>query len=184
MALGHVLLCNRSPRLADLTTEQLQTIHEEHLPDYLRKVVVTASRALASLGLIEQALEPAERVRRRARAAAGTPADCPPEWVHWAARWRATSTRQPRTRRHDYGSLLQVGRWLAATHPEVTSPEHWTRDLAAEYVAAVDRATVGQWAGTTSPGSIPANRRGQPLAANTKKVQLGTVRAFFQDCQE
>src|SRR5205814_2261432 len=87
-----------------------------------------------------RALEPAERARRRAAAAAGAPADCPPEWASWVARWRDTSTRQPRTRGHDYGSLLQVGRWLAATHPEVTSPERWTRELAAEDVAA------GLWA--------------------------------------
>jgi integrase len=77
--------------------------------------------------------------------------------------------------------LLQVGRWLATTHPDITSPTEWTRELAAEYVAAVDRATVGQWGDTAY---IARDKLGQPLAANTKKQQLTAVRCFFQDCQE
>ncbi len=180
-ALSYVMLCNRSPVLADLTTEKLQAIHDGQVPRYLRKVVIAMSRALASLGFIERELEPSERIQRRTSAASSTPSGCSQEWVRWAERWRDTSTLEPRTRQHMYGCLLQVGRWLSEAHPEVTSPQQWTRELAAEYVAAVDRATVGQWASTDH---IPADRLGKQLAANTKKHQLGAIRTFFRDCQE
>jgi hypothetical protein len=62
VALAHVMLANRSPLLAEPTTGALQAIHDTHLPAYLRNVVVTASRALTSLGLFERALESAELV--------------------------------------------------------------------------------------------------------------------------
>jgi hypothetical protein len=66
------------------------------------------------------------------------------EWARWVKRWAETSTLRPSTRRGIVNNLLQVGRWVAVTYPEVTTPEHWTRELAATYVAAVDRATVGE----------------------------------------
>jgi hypothetical protein len=77
VALAHIMLCNRSPDLAELTTERLQVIHDRHVPPYVQKLVVTTSRALAGLGFIRQELEPGERVRRRLEAASREPADCP-----------------------------------------------------------------------------------------------------------
>jgi len=66
-------------------------------------------------------------------------------------------------------------------HPEVCSPEHWTRSLAAEYVAALDRTTVGQWGNTFAldPATV-----GKPIAARTKECRLTAVRVFFRDLQE
>jgi hypothetical protein len=74
---------------------------------------------------------------------------------------------------------LKVGRWLAQTHPDISSPPDWTRELAAEFVAAVDRMTVGQW---THPHNIfiPAEKKGKPLAPNSKVQQLTALRVFFR----
>src|SRR5262249_53198278 len=79
-----------------------------------------------------------------------------------------------------YYYLLKAGYWLAETHPEVESPAGWTRDMAIEYVAAVDRMTVGQWSQRTfPPGAV-----GKPLAPRVKSHHLRAVSMFFRDCQE
>jgi integrase len=79
--------------------------------------------------------------------------------------------------------LLKAGRWLAATHPEAADPACWTRELAAEYVAAVDRMRVGEWAHAPATHRY-AERLGQPQRARTKDRQLGSLRTFFHDAQE
>lgn len=56
-------------------------------------------------------------------------------------------------------------------------PSDWTREVAAAYVAAVDRSTIGQW-------STGAPRTGQPLKPVSKASNLTAVRQFFRDCQE
>jgi integrase len=53
--------------------------------------------------------------------------------------------------------------------------------LAAEYVAMVDRMTVGQW---SQPGHMRADQVGKPLIASSKASTLEAMRVFFKDCQE
>jgi integrase len=76
---------------------------------------------------------------------------------------------------------MMIGRWLAATHPKITHPASWTRELAAECIAAIDRMQAGQWAVSWKAG---AKRRGQPLSARGKAGLITSVRTFFRDCQE
>lgn len=100
-----------------------------------------------------------------------------PEWVAWCQRWRETSP-QP-SRQATYNELLLVGRWLAHTHPQISSPAQWTRQTALDYVAAVNQMQHGEW--SLWP-DIPT--RGQPLSMSTKQNKLSIVRRFFTDCQE
>ncbi len=100
------------------------------------------------------------------------------EWASWCRRWHRTSTLSPKARYQHYRRLLKVGRWLGETHPGVTAPAQWTRDLAAEYVAAVKGLQVGQWGEGAPQGA------GKELASHTKRGYLGTVRRFLADCQE
>ena len=103
------------------------------------------------------------------------------EWQGWCLRWLRQSTLQrPRT---IYYTLLKVGRWLQACHPEVTSPTHWTPALAAEFVAAVDAMCVGEWIDSV-PGRASSARRGQPLRPQAKAQHLQALWVFFTDCQE
>ncbi len=104
-----------------------------------------------------------------------------PEWVAWCRRWLATSALAPKTRQAYYHLQLKAGRWVTDTHPEATNLECWTRALAAAYVAAVDRMTVGQWA---SPRWQPTGRVGKPLSAKAKTHHLAALSAFFRDAQE
>jgi integrase len=180
-ALCEALLKNRSPLLEDLTYEMLDTVRRENIPHYLRDDFVAISRVLASSKYISKPLTPLGR-------GSGAPPDhealksVPGEWLAWAKRWRSTSTLAPETSRHVYQTLFKTGRWLAATHPDIVTPERWTRELAAEYVAAVDCMMVGQWVHDTS--KIDPTSLGKPLAPRTKNGHLAAMRIFFRDCHE
>ena len=61
------------------------------------------------------------------------------EWVAWCFAWYRQSSWTPRSRKHSLFKLLQIGRWLAQAHAEVTRPEHWDYGIAADFVAAVNQ---------------------------------------------
>ena len=105
-----------------------------------------------------------------------------PDWVGWCRRWRQTSTLRPRSRRAHHDWLLRVGLWLSGTHPEVTGPGHWTAEICADFLAAVDRRRVGEWTLATT-GSNWLKRAGEPIKASSKKAAIQTVRRFLADCQ-
>jgi integrase len=180
-ALSEAFLVNRSPHLDDLTTEVFIQIRQNHMPPSINAALVVVSRALVALGLIKEPLK--ERFKPNQglndpRIRNGVPS----EWLEWCDRWTKTSTNSVRTRIGMYYQLLKAGRWLAQTHPEFISPSHWTRQLAAEYVAAVDRMKVGEW----SPGVelFTQPKLGQPLKPRSKAAALSAMRIFFRNCAE
>jgi hypothetical protein len=175
--LCNALLAARSPRLSDLDTGLLEALYA---PARKRGVgYVALSRALAGLGLIERPLEFTQQRGEQPPLIAAD--EVPAAWAEWCRRWYRTSTLRTNTRDGYYALLLKAGRWVMATHPSVASPEQWRRETAAEFVAAVDRMVVGQWA---LPNVRHAGRVGQPLVATSKASQLTAVRTFFRDCQE
>jgi integrase len=178
-ALALILLVNRSPRLEDLSTETLAAIRRESLPEHLVYVVDRIARVLGQLGLLPALLDSNPRAVAR-RIQASTTADVPAPWLDHCQRWEATSTLARHTRETCFNMLLKVGRWLQHTHPEVVAPAQWTRELAAEFVAAVDRWTVG----TFIVGKVATSAVGKPLSARTKYSHLHTLRRFFTDLQE
>ena len=179
--LCEALLLNRSPRLEDLTEEVMLQLRDRNCSEKVKKLLPSLSRALVSLGLITQPLIP--RYRRTTEQTNSRLLEAvAPDWAAWCERWRATSTLAPESRQVTYYQLLQVGRWLTNHHPDVVSPAQWTRALATELVAAVDRMTIGQW--SHDPSRLPSDRRGKPCSASAKDGFLGSVRLFFRDCQE
>jgi len=177
--LCEAFLVNRSPHLEDLTTEVFVKIRESHMPQSINAALVAVSRALIALGLINEPLK--ERFKPNQglndpRIRNGVPS----EWLEWCDRWTKTSTNSVRTRICIYYQLLKAGRWLAQTHPEFTRPPDWRRELAAEYVATVDRMKVGEW----SPGFYSRPTLGQPLKARSKNAALSAMRIFFRNCAE
>jgi hypothetical protein len=72
--------------------------------------------------------------------------------------------------------LFQAGRWLAAKRPGAAGPADWTRETAAAFVAAVDRATVGRW---STPNGPLKGRAGQPFSARSKEGMLRAARTFL-----
>jgi integrase len=108
-------------------------------------------------------------------------ADVDPEWVTWCKRWRTTSTLAPKTVQAVYYGALKAGRWLAREHPDVRSPDGWTRDLGLAYVAAVNHGVLSD---LVAPSAHLERRRGAPLSPRSKDRLLCMLRIFLRDCQE
>ena len=175
------LLANRSPYLEDLTVEFLDILRrKDNIPKYVKTDFGAFSRALASLGIISKPLsvqlKDGEKFGKQ-----DAISDVPSEWLKWCQRWHDTSTLAPNSRQQSYYDLLKVGRWLAQQYPSVVTPEQWTRDLAIEFVAAVSRMTVGEWANATKAYK---EKIGNPLSPRAKNSLLGVLRRFLKDCQE
>ena len=176
--IAEVLLLNKSPRTSDLTRPFLEQIHIATAPNPGRRAMVyRLSRILVHLGILETALPllgglPAKTFKEeRERGIA-------PEWVEWVERWFATTTR-PLPHRLDMGlDLLRMGRWLAQHHPEVTTPADFTRELAAEVVAAVNQMNIGDF--SCENLNVPLKNPGKPWSAVRKHGFPGCASPLFQ----
>lgn len=179
------LIAVRSPRLEDITLEILAKLRKrpsnahKSQKKYIHTYALAISKALVDLDILTEALtEDLHFDKPRPDIAL---INVSPEWASWCKRWRATSTLQPRTRTTTYYGMLFAGRWLHSEHPDIQSPAQLNRELVAEYVAAVDRARVGQWASDVNPNK---NSKGKPLRPHTKAGYLRAVRTLLSDCQE
>ncbi len=170
-ALSQALLMNFDPRPESLTTGVLHELDNTYAYGSVKKGIRVLGLALSSLGYLPR-MHPCFETRQRV-AHLGVPA----VWGAWVERWYASSRIQ---KKDDYRrELYRVGRWLVDTHPQITSPEDWTRDLALDYRAAVDNMHIGDWAANTTC----VQRVGDPISAWTKSNLLTCVRTFFLDCQ-
>jgi len=182
-AVATVLLVSSSPRLEDITEEVVVRLLRERLPHHIALGVRLVLRCLAKMELLApSAVQAVIPHTGNGPVPLRLPDDVPAEWAHWCLRWRDTSTVTPAVRNGRYHYLLRTGRWLAAHHPEITAPHQWTRDLAAEFVAALDRMKVGDWCRPRAIQSTTAI--GRPLSASSKDQHLAALRAFFRDGQE
>ncbi|MCX5427923.1 hypothetical protein OHU11_09580 [Streptomyces sp. NBC_00257] len=154
-----LFLINRSPHVEDFTTALFERVRRENLlTPGIRALVYPVQRAVASLGFCEG---PPHIVTSSVIKAT----DVPSVWGEWVERWYNTSTLTPKVRRTYRATLLMAGRWLAARHPAAADPRQWTRQVCADWVAAVDRMQVGEYAVRTA---ALGDRVGQPLGASTK----------------
>jgi len=76
---------------------------------------------------------------------------------------------------------MKTGRWLNKAHPSLSSPEDWTYELAADYVAALIRAKIGDW---TIGKRTVRDKIGKPFSPRSIAQSLAAMRIFFRDCQE
>lgn len=179
--LAQAMLLLGDANLTAMTGQVLRTMFEQCSNTKQRQGVVYLSYALWNLGLISQPIQTeahpnkADVTKRQEQSLQGISS----EWVDWVCRWREKSTLQPGTKRDRYGLLLRIGRWLAEARPDIVSPGQWTRELAVEYVAAVDRWCVGDWTGDVSR----VKHLGKPLSASTKANCIQAARCFFLDCE-
>jgi integrase len=176
-AVCDLLLACDSTDLATISGEELAVLVSEYPRGERRNGLVKVSRVLAHKGIIPQPLKGNDLLRGHWPQ---TLASVPAEWLAWAQRWRRLTTHEPGTVRGMFSIILVAGRWAADTHPEAVSPDRWTRDIAAEYVADTLVAVRGQWA--------PNNRNraswGQPLTARGKATRMDALRSFFCDLIE
>lgn len=178
-AVCEALLLNQSPYLDDLTAERLEAFRRG-CSACRRAHFHQLGKALAALGILDQPLEIASSNPAPTSGQSAAPDGLHAEWLHWVQRWESTSTLAQSTRRGVRTALLKAGRWLQACHPRVTSPAQWDRQLAASYVAAIDRMRAGDYVGPRANGRI---HQRQPLSARAKDTYLSSLRIFFADCQ-
>ncbi|MGV9976546.1 tyrosine-type recombinase/integrase [Micromonospora wenchangensis] len=173
-----VILTTGSPSLRDATYEQLVELAAEYPPRTARRQgIFKVSRVLAHWSVIPQALT---NNHHRQGHRQTTLASVPDEWLSWAQRWRALATQEPSTVRVMFSIILVAGRWVADKHPDKISPQMWTRDMAAEYVADTMTAVVGQWAGHNTNRTNFGKRLGASGVAN----RIDALRGFFCDLIE
>lgn len=176
-ALSDVMLCCGTPVLADLAEATVSSLADFYGSGARRTGLIKVTRVLAHDGILRA---PVARNTRQRGPRQETLDSAPPEWVHWALRWRNTTTIDPGSLRGRFAIILIAGRWAAEKHPEAVAPHLWTRDIAAEYVADTLNATHGQWAGCNRD----TRRTGQPLGAVGKVQRIDGARAFFLDLIE
>jgi hypothetical protein len=171
-----MMLLSCSPVLDDLIDEVMLRLRRDAATGpRLAGGLYGIHRAVAALGHV--AAPPAPKVGSGLVAIEGTAS----RWAEWAERWHATSTLTPTVRGIYRTGLSKIGRWLAAEHPDITSPAQWTRQTCASWVAAVDRMSVGDY--VQQQTSLRA-RVGKPLTAKTKSAYLRVARTFFRECPE
>ena len=180
--MAETLLLNGSPHVRDLTRPFLEQVHAAMAPIPQRRAMVyRLSRILVHLGLLTSPLPllgglPASTYKaERERGIA-------PEWIAWVERWFTTTTRPLHTRLDMRRDLLRVGRWLAVHHPEVTTPAQFTRELAAELVAAANQMCIGDF--SCENLNVPLKEPGKPWSATRKHGFLGVLRRCLTDAQE
>lgn len=179
--LCELLVTNRSPKLEDLTLELLQTVERRRVSATSTWCLSVPSKVLASRGIISA---PIMRMDKPKRANPELTAGVPEKWVQAAKYWYENGTRCSRLRRADYYFVLAVGRWLAAEHPTIRSPEQWDWNLAVQCLTMITNMRCGDW---RAPGVAPWGWRkhySRPLKAATKMQNYTAVRTFFGDLQE
>jgi len=173
------LLLTRSPRLTDVTADTLAAMRADCLgnPRWRGDAIGALARSLAALGVKVGVVPRNNQAKPLPELVDGLAED----WQWWARRWYETSPLSRPTRAKCFRQLLKVGRWLGQAHVEITSPAQWTAELAAEFIAVVDRLRVGDY-------TVDTRRKGhRPGAAHgprSKDQHLSSMRAFFRDCQE
>ena len=174
-ALSILFLRAGRAELEALTVENVQDARRAApLRAEQRRMYYRVAHALHGMGLIPNA------IHHRTYASIAT-MSIDSEWVAWCTRWRATTTLAPASARSLYYAILKAGRWLAREHPEVRSPDGWTRDVALGYVSAVNDCKLGEF---VTPEAYKGRPSGTPLSACSKVRLLSAVRTFLRDCQE
>jgi len=172
----HLLLCNSSPYLADLSDQIILKLQHSVSVDCRNNSTALhcIHRALAALGHIPPPPAPRSHSTYIIEPAIA-------EWRGWIDRWYDTSPLTPKVRRVYRSLLTQTGRWLAAENIPANSPELWTRQICAAWVARVDRLQAGDYAHVNAHLHL---RAGQPLLPASKAGYLSATRIFFRDCQD
>jgi integrase len=175
---AELLIINQHPELEALSPELLESVRVQWLDcNYRSSLYYRLARVLLALEIVSE--EPRMRNRNDHELARQQRVDgIAPEWSATIERWEATSTLTPRSRVHTRGVILKAGRWLQVTHPDITCAEQWTRELAADYVAAISRMKVGDYVSRTSG---LGKQIGKPISARTKSTYLSGMRCFFAD---
>ena len=179
VCLHEVMLINRSPRLEDLTFDLLFNLLGHRGPESRRYGLDRIAFAAHQLGFIEKPLPHAFSLPRGG-VSKHLRDGIDPRWLAFMDRWNATATVEDSTRHETFYTALKVGRWVTKNCPEQASPELWTRQTAAQFVAAACRLTYGAWACEVRHKEL----HGKPMKASSIAGYLSAMRTVFRDAAE
>ena len=173
------LLANRSPDLEKLTLPVLEKLYETYSHHTLLKNgIMVLSVLLYNLKLLPNCLPSPYNDRG---VAIGRDDTLSPDWACLIQAWHDTSTDSVDVRKRKKGAVAKAARWAAEKYPDAPCAQHWTRNTAIAYVAAVTRMLAGQW---QHPMIKSTPNRGKPLRAAYQMVLLTDLRSFFSDCHD
>lgn len=176
--LAYAMLDARSPQLEDITLEVLEGVRSrESVSESMRNYCYPASLALHHLGYLEQPLTQCSKTWMTSGRDKSLYADMSSDWIFWIKKWDELAVTAPSTKAQIRNQAQSIGRWLFANHPEITHPDQWTPEIAAEWVRTVDQGVIGQWSYRTD--NMISSHLGKPLAPRTKAHMLSSTRAFF-----
>ncbi|MGZ4323902.1 MAG: tyrosine-type recombinase/integrase [Solirubrobacteraceae bacterium] len=185
-ALYELMLLAGSPLLEDLALygDRVAWLRSRETNNARRYGVEQLTRTLFDMGVLERMPFQTQPSREEwlDRSQAGE-IDVPHEWLAWTRRWFETSTLARSSRVHTYYALIKAGRWIHSEHPDRAHPESWDRELAAAWIATVDRLKVGELSKSLNANAMRA-RYGEFLSPRSKASLIGSVRTFFCDVQE
>ena len=171
------MLASRSLQLPELKAETLDLLYRDADAKITRRGLTILSYVLVRRGILQKPLGRDGQIERQESIAHRRVLDgVPVVWREWCERWFGTTTLQPSSRIGGLYRLFNVGRWLAQSGYG-SEPADWTREVAAAYVAAVDRATIGQWSTLTGAQRLQA---GQPFKPPPKRAHLLPFDASFE----
>lgn len=177
--LHELLLLNHSPRLGDLTYDLLAGLYENPRPKIRKQGLYWISVYLHDLGLLEKPLAHSFALPRGGKAD-NLRDGIDPRWLAFVDRWALTTTLEEGARLDVYYLALKAGRWVTRTLPDRAAPELWTRETAAQYVAAACRLKVGEWASQIRHKEL----LGKPLKAAAIAGYISAMRTLFRDGTE
>ncbi len=169
------LLFVRSPHLSDLKLNSLEALIARRRQRAGSQCAVALSRVLASMGTVPEVMKIKRPVQGK-RASLALTLGVPAEWMRLCTLWYDRSVYARRSRAMSFYFLLNVGRWLGHTHPEVTSPADWNRDLACEVVSVLCQWHGGDWC-SVDPAHVTS--RGKILAPSTRPAVSARFASSF-----
>ena len=181
-AIAVLLLLNRSPWLAQLSWAVVDRAADLAFPRAASIVRGKITAALVTLGVLAPRADPAAMDHFPP----GPHEGVSDVWYAWYLAWRETgSCGLARRVARNYGTyILYTGRWLAARHPAISSPEQWTEETALALRTAVLEESPAIF--ITTHGVEDLRRRGildRRLSHAAISQFLAAMRRFFRDLQ-
>jgi integrase len=179
LTVSHLLLSVQSPCVEDISIDAFRDLQKANTNPVGEDCLTAVSRAFVLRGIL------AEPLNRLAQAryvddCATLLENVGPEWARVAKYWYDHSTASLKVRLCRYYRILSIGRWLRAKHPQIESPDQWTRTTAADAVVMLTQETSGEW----SHYQERIRNFGKPYAPRTRIAGMTSLRVFFQDLQQ